>query len=151
MQGDLKLGGRLFSFVNYAAITSLNEHYVMKLMRETGLDCVIPKTEGEEDSEYLVRLQAAIIDTLQLHELLAGYLLPLGKGECDWDLKMAKQTTRFLQGLQDPEDKAEIQRLALEMVFDFFKQGLALLNASLNSLEQMATQASPKQDRIAAH
>lgn len=151
MQGDLKLGDRLFSFVNYAAITSLNEHYVMKLMRETGLDCVLPKTEDEEDSEYIVRLQSAIIDTLKLHELLAGYLLPMGKGEPDWDLRMAKQTTRFLQGLTAPEDKAEIQRLALEMVFDFFKQGLALWNASLNSLDQTATQASPKNERIAAH
>ena len=132
MSSDIKLGGRLFSFVNYAAITSLNEHYVMKLMRETGLDRVVPVLDEESDAAYLARLQAAMIDTLRTHELLAGYLLPLGKGEPDWDLQMARHTALFLQKLSDPDDKAEIQRLALSMVFDFFRQGLASLPDSLN-------------------
>lgn len=152
MDGEIKIGGRLFSFVNYVVITSLNEHYVMKLMRETGLDTVLPKGDGEADVEYLVRLQAAITDTLKAHELLAGYLLPVGKTEADWDLAMARETARHLQRVTDENDKAEIQRLVLALVFDFFKRGLDSYHASLNSLGRL-DQASPEKnsERTGAH
>lgn len=149
--GSIKIGGRLFSFVTYQAITSLNEHYVMKIMRDTGLDKVLPRGDEEPDVEYLVRLQSAIIDTLKVHELLAGYMLPAGSSESDWSIAMARSTTRFLQQLQEPEDKAEIQRLALAMVFDFFKNGLASYNASLNSLESSGRESPQSEQKIGAH
>lgn len=148
---NISIGGRLFCFVRYPFITSLNEHYVMKMMRQTGLDAVLPE-EGEENVEYLVRMQSAIIDTLRAHELLAGYLLPVGKVEQDWTLAMARDTATFLQSVTHPDDKAEIQRLTLAMVFDFFKEGLASYNRSLNSLGQNDQAGPARQNQtIGAH
>lgn len=168
MTGSIKLGGRLFTLVNYAAITSLNEHYVMKLMRETGLDKVLPEDDGlpsyedieggirggslsaaeadrliaqkkESDAEYFARLQQTIVDTLRLHELLAGYLLPIGKTESDFTLDLARETTRFLQGLQSPDDRAEIHRLGSIVTLDFFKAGVASLNRFRSSSSSAGT------------
>lgn len=139
--GEIRLGGRIFVTVNYAVISSINEHYIFKLMRETGLDRVVPVGDDESDQAYLSRLHTALIDTLQTHELIAGYLLPMGKGESDWSLKLAAETARFLKALQSPDDKAEINRLAMAAIFDFFRQGLDSLNDSQRSFESVT--ASP--------
>ena len=139
MSGHIELGGRAFALVNYAAITSLNEHYVMKLMRQTGLDRVLPKADGETDDQYLLRLEAALVDTLRLHELIAGYILPMGKTESDWDLQMARDTARHLQGLQSQADRAEVHRLGMSIVFDFFRHGLDSFKTLEKSLSELAS------------
>jgi hypothetical protein len=175
--GEILLGGRRFQFVNFEAITSLNEHYVMKLMRETGLDRVAAPQPHEEadaarqalekleaawkqdahlvtDEErdrraaqaagytaqiqgaaalYMARLQAEVVDTLRAHELLAGYLLPAGKTEADWNMKMAEATAKFLQGLSKPADKATVHDLTLRVVLSFFVAGLSLFDGFLRS------------------
>lgn len=183
MAGEIKLGGRIFVLVNYAAITSLNEHYVMKLMRETGLDKVLPEDDGlpsyeeieaarqlgklgadeaadllrqksENDTAYFNRLQQAIVDSLRLHDLLAGYMLPLGKTEADWSLELAAETSRFLKGLQSPDDRAEIHRLGSVVVFDFFRAGVASLKTFPSSLSETApatTKTATTNGATAAH
>jgi hypothetical protein len=175
--GEFRLGGRRFQLVNFEAITSLNEHYVMKLMRETGLDRVAaPRPEEEADAArealekleaewkrdahlvtdderdrratqaaihtakiqgaaalYMARLQSEVVDTLRAHDLLAGYLLPGGKTEADWNLKMAGDTAKFLQSLSKPEDKATIHDLTLRVVISFFVAGLSWYDGFLRS------------------
>lgn len=139
--GHIQLGGRAFSIVNYDAINVLNEHYVMKFMRETGLDSAVPKATGESDDEYLLRLQGRLVDTLRLPELLAGYLLPLGKTEADWSLAMAADTAKFIGALSSAEDRAEVHRLGMSIVFDFFRAGLD----SFKTLESFLNGAGPEQ------
>lgn len=141
LTGNVQLGGRQFACVNYEHITVLNEHYVMKLMRATGLDTVMPQPD-ESDDQYYVRLYARMVDTLKLHELLAGYLLPLGKTEADWTLELAAETAAFIAKLARPEDKAEVHRLGMAVTFDFFAAGLVSLRASRN-LMAAKSQHSP--------
>jgi hypothetical protein len=146
LSGEVKLGGRLFQVVNYDAVTVLNEHYIMKLMRSTGLDGVLPMANdetagGESDQEYMLRLHAQLIDTLTLPDLLAGYLVPAGKTETDFTLEQAAEITVFIKGLTKPADKEEVHRLGLLVTFDFFAVGLASLKHSQNALRSL--QASP--------
>lgn len=131
LTGMVQLGGRQFACVNYEHIIVLNEHYVMKLMRATGLDTVMPQTK-ESDEQYYVRLYARMVDTLKLPDLLAGYLLPNGKTEADWTLELAGETAAFICKLSKPEDKAEVHRLGMAVTLDFFAAGLASLRASRN-------------------
>lgn len=141
LSGDVKLGGKTFQVVNYDVITALNEHYIMKLMRATGLDRVMPLIEGEKDEEYMIRLQSALVDSLRLPELLAGFLLPMGRTETDWTLALAGETQRFIEGLTRPDDKAEIHRLGFDVTMDFFRAGLDSLKHSRSVLA--ALKASP--------
>lgn len=143
LTGDVKLGGRLFNVVNYDQVTTMNEHYVMKWMRQTGLDRVLPAAEGEDDAAYLMRLQGALIDTLDLPKLLGGYLLPAGKTETDWTPAMAGETAEYISKLQSKDDRAEVQRLGLLIVFDFFRVGIASLKHSQSVLEGTIPKPSP--------
>lgn len=169
--GEIKLGGRIFSLVNYAAITSLNEHYVMKFMRETALDRVLPDDglpdQGEitallksgqmtdeeadrlreekklADAKYFSRLHEAVVDSLRLHELLAGYLVPADKTEADFTLEQAAEVTRFLQRLNAADDRAEIHRLGAVVVLDFFQAGVDSLNDFPRSFGRDPTSPTP--------
>ncbi len=149
MNGEVKLGGRLFNVVNYDAIIVLNEHYVMKFMRGTGLDRIMPTIDGETNEAYLLRLNSSIVDTLRLPELLAGYLLPMGKTESDWTLDMAIDTAKHISHLTDKEDKAEVHRLGMMVTLDFFRAGVDSLNHSLNASKPAP--ATNRSNQTAAH
>lgn len=155
LTGEVRLGGRLFNIVHYEAITVLNEHYIMKLIRSTGLDRVLPLENAEESDEaYMMRVHAAVVDTLQLPQLLAGYLLPAGKGEEDWTLQMASETAAYIGKLSAPEDKSEIHRLGLLVTFDFFRAGIDSLRHSQNvsaSLMRTIPNPSSESPSTAAH
>jgi hypothetical protein len=158
-QGEIKLGGRIFQVVNYDDVSVLNEHYIMSLMRATGLDCVMPLAEGEEsDQEYMIRLHAKLVDTLKLPDLLGGYLLPLGKTEADWTLDLAAETGKHIASCRDPADKDEVHRLGLLITMDFFRAGLASLKHSQSVLQTLAanrpsnaSESPPTKRSTAAH
>lgn len=145
LSGEIRLGGKLFNAISYEVISSRNEHYLMKWMRETGIDKVMPKPEGESDAEYLLRLQAALVDTLQLPELLGGYLLPAGKAEKDWTPQMAAETAAYIAQVNNAEDRAEVHKLGLAVTFAFFRAGLASLRHSQSVLDSLT--ASPGSER----
>jgi hypothetical protein len=131
---EVKLGGKLFSVVVWDSINFLNECYVMKIIRETQIDLAMPQTDGETDAAYLFRLQSHLVDTMRLHELLAGFLLPQGRTETDWTPHLARETAAFIAALSTPDDRAEVHRLALGFVFSFFARGIDSLKTSQNVL-----------------
>lgn len=152
MSGDIRLGGRLFNVVNYDAITVANEAYIHSLMRATGLDVPLPFKDHETDIEYSVRLQARVIDTLKLPELLGGFLLPMGKTEADWSEAMAAETALYIRQLHQREDREEVFRLAFQVNVYFFREGIASLARSQKStgaLEIPTSQdaSSPRESR----
>ena len=148
ISGEVRLGGRLFQVVNYDDVSVLNEHYIMSLMRATGLDCVLPMAESEETNEaFMLRLHGKLIDTLKLPELLGGYLLPAGQTEADWTMDMAAETARHIKAMRSPEDKNEVHRLGLLVTMDFFRAGLASLNHSRSVLEALSVNR-PKTENV---
>lgn len=142
LSGDIRLGGRLFNVVNYDVITVANEAYVHALMRATGLDVPLPFKDQETDTEYTVRLQARVIDTLKLPELLGGFLLPAGKGEADWSEAMAAETATYIRQLHQREDREEVFRLAFQVNIYFFREGIAWLARSQRSFNDLERQTS---------
>jgi len=138
MHGEVRLGGRLFNVINYDVITVINEAYIHKLMRETGLDIPLPFNDAESDVEYQVRLQARVVDTLKLPELLGGFLLPAGMTEATWTPAVAAETAKYISGLTAREDRDEVFRLAYLVNVYFFREGLISLRNSQSSLSQSA-------------
>lgn len=157
MSGEIRLAGRLFNVVNYEVITFACEAYIHKLMRETGLDLPLAFGEHETNTEYQVRLQNRVVDTLKLPELIGGFLLPAGKSETDWDERMAADTAAHIRGLTARDDRQEVFRLGFELNVYFFADGLSWLSnfqkslASLETPPMAASESSPNPNQIAAH
>ena len=129
------LGGRRFRIMNFDRRTSAHDHYLMRLIRQTGLDKVMPMDqEREQDSAYLVRLQTALIDSGRAHELVGAYILPEGVTETDWTKDMALATAKHIAKCNTEEDRTAINALAMDCVWGFFKHGLEQLKALAISL-----------------
>lgn len=146
MSGDIRLEGRLFNVINYDVITVANEAYIHALMRATGLDVPLPFKDQETDIEYQVRMQARVVDTLKLPELLGGFLLPAGKTETDWTEELAGETAKFIRALTARDDREEVFRLAFQMNMYFFKEGLVSLARSQKSLDSLTTRTGPNSE-----
>ena len=145
MDEVIKLGGRQWKVVDYAKRSLIHDHYIMRLMRQTGADKVAPMN-GEGNAEYLIRLQTALIDSGHAHDLLAGYLLPIGKTEEDWTPKLAAQTALFIGKLNTEEDRDTANGMLMEVVFGFFRRGLDLLKTfqGSSSSEETSRRESPE-------
>src|SRR5690606_33654955 len=84
----------------------------------------IARQRAEDDAAVLLELEARLADSLRLPELLAGYLLPLGKTEADWTLELARETAAAIARVQTPDDRAQVHRLGLCVAKDFFEAAL---------------------------
>lgn len=124
------LGGRAFMVIDYEARTVLQDHYLQRLIQDLGLDKVMPMGD-ESDAAYLTRMQNELIRSGRAHELIAGYLLPEGKSNADWDPGMAKATAKHVGGLNTAADRELVHQLALDAVFGFFRSGLERWQRSL--------------------
>ena len=84
------LGERRFVVIDFGRRTVAQDHHIMKEIRRSGVDKVLPM-DGESDSAYVIRLQTALIDSGRACNLIAGYLIPEGKEERDWTPRMAEE------------------------------------------------------------
>jgi len=125
----IRLGGREFQVIDWDARTVLQDHYLSKLVRQTGVDKVMPM-EGESDAVYLIRLQTVLIDSGKATELIAGFLLPVGKTERDWTPEMAREVARHIAGCHTEADRDRVIDLSMQAVMGFFRRGLERLGRS---------------------
>lgn len=133
------IGGKLFHPMNLVARTFRADAAQTKLISELGLDRTdIAPGEAEPMLDYVSRLQARIVDTGRIAELLGHYLLPSGKTETDWTLDMARETADWINNVQDDESRRLIWELAAEFVFFFLRSNLARLAISANFLDTPA-------------
>lgn len=129
-EAPVVLGGRAFAVIDMDARTVLQDHYLQTLVQDLGIDKVVPM-DGEGDTAYLVRLQNEIIRSGRAHELIAGYLLPEGKTNADWDPRMAQATAKHIGALNTEADRELVQRLAMEVALGFFQRALERYKRSL--------------------
>lgn len=137
----IELGGRIFQAIDFDKRTVMIDHYLSKIVRATGVDKVMPM-DNENNAAYLIRMQAALVDSGKIPELLGGYLLPQGTVESEWTPVLAAQTAKFIKTLNTQQDRETVLTLGADIVFGFFEQGLVWLNRSLNALRK-ATPPSP--------
>lgn len=150
---SVNLGGRLFDVMNMAARPFRVDAAQVALLQELGLDRTELLPESEEDPvAYIMRLNAALIATQRIPDLLGHYLLPIGKTEADWSPAMARETAAWVEALTSEVDRVLVYELAGEFVFGFFRKGVALLSNSrsflLRVLEEQAT-LSPSESTAA--
>jgi hypothetical protein len=128
----LVLGGRSFRATDFERRTVMQDHWLMRELRATGADKVMPM-DGEANEVYLLRLQTILIDSGKVPDLLGGYLLPAGTSEREWTPSTARDTAKHIALCDMPEDRELVLTLAMEVAFGFFKQGLAWLARSRSS------------------
>lgn len=141
-QQRVTLGGRAFRVIDFDARNVRNDHYLQKHLRASGLDRVLP-AEDESSAAYLVRLQAALLDSGVAVDLIAGYLLPDGVSEAQWTPALAADTAAHIGACTAAADRECVEDLALQAVFGFFRQGLARLARFQSSLATLAPTPSP--------
>jgi hypothetical protein len=143
MAETIELGGRRFRVIDFDRRTVLADHYLMRMMRATGADRVLP-VDGESNESYIVRLQTCLIDSGMAHQLIAGLLMPEGKEEADFTPEMAAETAKHIAGCNTQADRELVVELSMQAVFGFFRQGLDWLERSRNSTQPGANgSASP--------
>lgn len=127
----MRLGGRLFTRVNMERRTVLHDQHMLRVIKRSGLDRVLPE-EGEDASQFLLRAHSSILESGKTCELLGLFLLPVGKGERDWTPELAREVGQHIGQCDTPEDRALALQLAMEFCLGFFKQALDSLVTSLS-------------------
>jgi hypothetical protein len=143
----IQLGGRNFREIDFNRRTVAIDHYLSKVLRQTGADKVMPM-DNEGNDEYLIRMQTLLVDSGKLPELIGGYLLPEGIGETEWTTAMATMTAKHVRQCNTAHDRELVLQIGMNVAFGFFQQGLDWLNRSLSSLRK--TIPSPE-NRSQAH
>jgi hypothetical protein len=141
----VQLGGRFFCVIDFDQRSVLQDHYLLRITRELGLDKMLPDPE-ETDVAYQVRMHNALVDSGRAHELLAGYLLPKGVDERAWTPAIAVEVAAHIGACTARKDRDLVLALGMQVVFGFFRQGLEQLErfrASLAPSPQDPTQDRP--------
>lgn len=134
------LGGKPFRAIDFDRRTALIDHYLMSTIRRLGLDKVVPM-DGEDDKAYLIRVQAAIIDSGRVQDLIAGFIVPDGTSERQWTPELARKTSKHIALCDTQDDRELILDLSIEAVFAFFVQGAERLKRFLVYSQAMETAA----------
>lgn len=140
MPTTYRIAGRLFRAVERSTLA--HDFYVMKQIRRAGLDQCAPRP-SESAQDYALRLLYAVVESGVPFELLGGLLVPEGVPDEQWSEEHAEATAAVLRQVTDAADKAEVQKLMIGLLTDFFREGLRFWNPS-------ATASSPAQPQKTA-
>ena len=138
---------------NYRVIertTIANDFYVMKHMRESGLSDCTPKS-GESPENFGMRLLYSVVESGISFELLGGLLLPEEIPDEMWSPAQSKSTGVILSKATAPEDKAQIQKVIIELVSHFFVAGLRYSKPSPAASAALAQPGEMGEQRHAPH
>lgn len=116
-----KIDGALYRMVERSTLAQ--DFYVMRHLRAAGLANCTPN-EGESAQDFALRLISMVVERGAPIELLAGLLLPEGVPDEKWTPETAASTAALLSIVTDPADKAEIQKVLVAIITDFFREGL---------------------------
>ncbi len=119
-----KIDGHLYRLIERTTIA--NDFYIMKQLRSAGIADCIPQ-EGESANDYGMRLLYSVVENGAPLTLLGGLLLPEGIPDEKWSAEQAETTAALLGRATEPNDKAEIQRILIAVLTDFFREGLRYL------------------------
>ena len=106
--------------------TLQNDYYVMQQLQRSGIANITPD-QGETAEAYAMRLMAAIVENGIPLKLLGGLIIPEEISDSGWTPEQAETTASLLAQLTDKADKNRVQALIIEVVKDFFREGLRFL------------------------
>jgi len=143
-----KIDGVLYRMVERSTLAQ--DFYVMRHLRAAGLANCTPH-DGESAQDFALRLIAQVVERGAPIELLAGMLLPEGVPDEKWTPETAASTAAQLSIITNPADKAEIQKVLVAIITDFFREGLRSSQHSRIVLRRGKTQPRPDKANAAPH
>lgn len=128
----ITLGGRRYQVIDFDRRTVLQDAWLEREIRSSGVDKLLPDAE-ESDAEYLTRLRMRLVDSGRIPALLGGFLLPEGTGEQDWTPSIGADTEKHIGRCNTEEDRTMVLTLSVEIAFGFFRRGLDWLQSFQSS------------------
>ncbi len=130
------LGGRAFREVKEGTL----EHDLRfaGLAARCGFGDIV-REDGESADSFAIRILDKALAGLEVLELLACLMVPvdqIGEGQEPgdvWTPALAAETQEFLAALRDPDDKALIRGLVVQLILSFFERGIVSLWTSPRS------------------
>jgi hypothetical protein len=118
--GPIMLGGRCFTRVPVLRVAQ--DEAFMELVTTAGLQNpdILP---GEDLKAYSERVFLALHRAKVIRPMLACMILPTGAPT--WTPAIADETTQFLGTLDGEDDKKRYYGLVAELLFPFYRSGLA--------------------------
>ena len=130
------LGGRTFLPVSESTVEQ--DFRFLALVKQARID-EVTMVQGESPENFARRLLETTIESGVILDLLGCLLIPEDRAPQDrdpgeaWTRQMGDETARFLGGLRNPNDKAEIRSLVLTLLVSFFECGIVSLWTSKTS------------------
>jgi hypothetical protein len=120
LTGVIVLGGR--RFVPLTESTLAHDTWYKGLVFRNGMHTMV-RGSDESESDYGLRLLAALHQNGYMWELLGGLLLPEGTSHQHWTPEVSAEITDFIGHLDDPAEKERAYPLARELWWGFFARG----------------------------
>jgi hypothetical protein len=117
----LKLGGREFDVIANGTIEW--DVTLLNLLQGCGL-ADVTMHQGEKPLDLALRLYRTLMSSGAVFEILGCVLIPHGHDPFKWTPAQMAQTSTFIRGLHNKDDKDEIKAHINSLVADFFRQGL---------------------------
>lgn len=140
MPDVIRLGGR--EFVALERSTLEHDTWFALATAAAGITSATP-APGQDRGEFALGLFARLYESGHLWDLLGALVLPAGTASRDWSPALARETGRFIAGLDEPADKDRARLLIVELLLPFLSEGLASWKASTSSSPAPADQAAP--------
>lgn len=141
MAEPIPLGG--VTYVHVGVSTLEHDIWFMAQLRKVGL--TDPQIiEGEEPHDYAQRLLNQLLASGEAHLTVAGLIVPVG---VRWSPAIAVQTAAHLGSLEDPEEKQRFWDFLLDLLGEFFQNGLGPWMTSRGYSVVRARVAEPKGKR----
>jgi hypothetical protein len=138
--GPIMLGGR--GFVRTATLSVARDEAFMDLVLTAGIQNpdILP---GEEFQTYSERIFCALQQARVIRPMLACLIVPLDTPT--WTPAVADETVQFLGTLEDEQDKKRYYALVAELLFPFYRSGLAswARSSACGGVSQASGSASP--------
>jgi len=119
-QSDFLIGGRRFRRIEKGTVE--RDQYVMGRSHRAGILQMVLR-EGESPTDFTMRIMLEMMATGEACNIAAGLVVPVGREDQDWDLRVAEDTARFLKRLTSREDQQAINDLLLGLILDFIGSG----------------------------
>lgn len=126
----LKFGDKEFD--TFALGTAEHDNWVRARTYRAGLHN-LEINRGEAYEEFAERILLELCAAEVTFDLIASWLVPVGKTGKDWTPALARETAAYLRSLTDPDDKRRIDDMILTLLIDFFAKGTRSIFVSRNT------------------
>lgn len=143
MSEHISLGGKEFEQIGNS--TAEHDDWLAGALSRAGLRPLPKIGEHEQPLDYAERMLVHLQQTGERFRVLGALLIPVGLDSMKWTPKLGLETAEHCRKLGAPADKKKLDNLTLQLLFDFFVEGVASWMSSKSSSE--TTGGGPGRDQ----